>query len=115
MANTNGTLTSYPTCTVNHIIIPEDPYTFPAILATPDTAVLYDPERPGYVEIARVKPTQAPNVYLCNDATIVFQWNETPAEFVDKIRNMSAFEYMAYVFYTSFDVPEVMPSPTAVA
>ncbi|WP_339260159.1 hypothetical protein MKZ12_09840 [Paenibacillus sp. FSL R5-0713] len=107
--------TPYPTCTVNHIIIPEDPYTFPAILATPDTAVLYDPERPGFVEIARVKPTQAPNVYLCTDATIVFQWTETPAEFADKIRNMSAFDYMTYVFYTSRDVPDVMPSPSAVA
>lgn len=106
--------THYRSCTVNHVIIPDDVYTFSGILATHDTAIIFDPTRPGHVELARVKPTQTPNVYLCEDATIVFRWAGTLAEFVDKIRQMSAFEYMAYVFYTSRDVPPEMPSPAAV-
>ena len=67
--------THYRSCTVNHVIIPDDVYTFSGILATHDTAIISDPTRPGHVELARVKPTQTPNVYLCEDATIVFRWS----------------------------------------
>lgn len=106
--NSPNTVT-YRRCTVNHVIDPDDAHLFSAILATSDIAILYDHTLPGRVEIARVKPTQDPDIYVCDDVTIAFEWGGSLAAFADVIRQMSVFDYMAYVFYTSRDVPPVMP------
>lgn len=104
------TQTDYRNCNVNYI----DPdnnevLTYNAILTSTDTVVFHDPKCPGKVEVTSVRPTADSGTYEYDGVTVMFEWSGSLAQFADKLRSMSAFDYIAYVFAPTPDVPPVMP------
>ncbi|MFD2702769.1 hypothetical protein ACFSVM_20220 [Paenibacillus shunpengii] len=110
MAQETLTQTDYRNCNVNYV----DPdnneiLTYNAILTSEDTAVFSDPKCPGKVEVTSVKPTDETGTYMYDGLTVMFKWSGSLEQFADKLRSMSAFDYVAYILAPSYDVPDVMP------